>query len=85
MNNSWQPRQYHHSPNGIDPNRKCNTLWIGDLEKNVDESYLQNIFGEDYKIVSVHVYKDKLTNGKVAPPVTAGELCVHCVRKRGHG
>ena len=65
MNNSWQPRQYNYQNNGIDPNRKCNTLWIGDLEKNVDESYLQNIFGVEYKITSIHVYKDKLTNGKV--------------------
>ena len=81
MHNSWQPRQYNQQNSGIDPNRKCNTLWIGDLEKNVDENYLQNIFGVDYKIVSIHVYKDKLTNGKVGEMkgLTQGELCVYCL------
>ena len=65
MHNSWQPRQYGSKNESIDPNRKCNTLWIGDLETTVDERYLHSIFGVDYKIQSIHVYKDKLTNGKV--------------------
>ena len=65
MSNSWQPRQYGQRNDNIDPNRKCNTLWIGDLETTVDEKYLYNIFGQDFTIQSIHVYKDKITNGKV--------------------
>ena len=65
MYNSWQPRQYGSRKEGIDMNRKCNTLWIGDLELEVDEKYLFDVFDKDYKVLSIHVYKDRLTNGKV--------------------
>lgn len=66
MNNSWQLRQYGTKTDNIDPNRKCNTLWVGDLETTVDEKYLNNIFGQEFTIQSIHVYKDKITNGKVS-------------------
>lgn len=45
--------------------RKCNTLWVGDLEPEVDEKYLSNVFGQSYNVKSIHIYKDKITNGKV--------------------
>ena len=51
--------------NSINNSRKCNTLWVGDLEPEVDEKYLRNVFGQEQNVKSIHIYKDKITNGKV--------------------
>lgn len=52
-------------PSYMHNTRKCNTLWVGDLEPEVDEKYLSSVFGQSYNIKSIHIYKDKITNGKV--------------------
>ena len=51
--------------NSINNSRKCNTLWVGDLEPEIDEKYLRNVFGQNQNVKSIHIYKDKITNGKV--------------------
>ena len=51
--------------NQINNSRKCNILWVGDLEPEVDEKYLRSIFGQNHNVKSIHIYKDKITNGKV--------------------
>jgi RNA recognition motif-containing protein len=38
---------------------------VGDLEPEVDEKYLRNVFGQNQNVKSIHIYKDKITNGKV--------------------
>lgn len=45
--------------------RKCSTLWVGDLEPEVDEKYLRSVFGQNHNVKGIHIYKDKITNGKV--------------------
>lgn len=49
----------------INNSRKCNTLWVGDLEPEIDEKYLRSVFGQNHLVKSIHIYKDKITNGKV--------------------
>ena len=45
--------------------KKSATLWIGDLEPEVDEKYLYSVFAINHVVKSIKLYKDKLTNGRV--------------------
>lgn len=51
--------------NFINNSKKCHTLWVGDLEPEVDEKYLRSVFGQNQNVKSIHIYKDKITNGRV--------------------
>lgn len=44
-----------------DPNRPT-TLWVGDIEKWMDENYLAQLFGKTGIVVSTKIIRDKQTN-----------------------
>ncbi|XP_074292513.1 polyadenylate-binding protein RBP47B'-like [Silene latifolia] len=53
-----QPQPQHHQPQTLEEVR---TLWIGDLQVWVDESYLHSCFAHTCEVVSVKVIRNKIT------------------------
>ncbi|KNA16762.1 hypothetical protein SOVF_086270 [Spinacia oleracea] len=52
------PQPHHHQPQTLEEVR---TLWIGDLQIWVDESYILNCFAQSGEVISVKVIRNKLT------------------------
>ncbi|XP_021772061.1 polyadenylate-binding protein RBP47B'-like [Chenopodium quinoa] len=52
------PQPHHHQPQTLEEVR---TLWIGDLQIWVDESYLHSCFAQTGEVISVKVIRNKLT------------------------
>lgn len=46
-------------------NRRSSTLWVGDLDPEINEEYLHSVFGQSHPIQHIHIYKDKMSNGRV--------------------
>ncbi|KAK8661009.1 hypothetical protein V6N13_051911 [Hibiscus sabdariffa] len=52
------PQQHHHHPTSLEEVR---TLWIGDLQSWVDESYLNSCFAHTGELVSIKIIRNKIT------------------------
>ncbi|KAK8604842.1 hypothetical protein V6N13_082311 [Hibiscus sabdariffa] len=51
-------QQHHHHPTSLEEVR---TLWIGDLQSWVDESYLNSCFAHTGELVSIKIIRNKIT------------------------
>ncbi|CAA7044780.1 unnamed protein product [Microthlaspi erraticum] len=58
MQQQQQPQQGYHHPQTLEEVR---TLWIGDLQYWVDESYLSSYFSQTGELISVKVIRNKIT------------------------
>lgn len=53
---------HHHQQHQQSDSSKPATLWVGDIEKWMDENYLAQLFGKTGLVVSTKIIRDRQTN-----------------------